>query len=251
MDTVPALVTLTLWGVAPSRVPAATTRMGLDQRHLRRTPGLRFAKMLTTTECQSVTIRNGELAHWGLLAVWDDEPSALAFATGTTHQRWAALSQERLDLDLRPLACRGSWARQSPFGDPPPRQVPGPVAAITRARVRSAPVTGGRWSAPVPPLGVDRRQSSGLLLAVGIAEAPIGLLGTFSLWESAAALADFAHRRQPHSEAIALTTGDHGWYAEELFARFEVTRADGTFAGHRPLSVASRPAVRSAAPAAR
>jgi hypothetical protein len=68
---------------------------------------------------------------------------------------------------------------------------------------------------------------------VGIGEAPVGLQGTFSLWEDAAALVDFAHRRGPHRDVIARTAAE-GWYAEELFARFRVLAVEGTFAGRTP-----------------
>jgi hypothetical protein len=79
-------------------------------------------------------------------------------------------------------------------------------------------------------VSADLRQVAGLRLAVGIGEAPIGLQGTFSVWESGAALNDFAHRREPHIDAVRRTATE-GWYAEELFARFEVLSAHGTFAG--------------------
>ena len=71
-------------------------------------------------------------------------------------------------------------------------------------------------------------------LAVGIGEAPVGLQGTFSVWSDTAALRDFAYRSAPHQQAIA-DTGRIGWYAEELFARFRVLSATGSYAGHDPL----------------
>ena len=96
-----------------------------------------------------------------------------------------------------------------------------------------------RRSDSAPDDGNDRQhhprphRGPGLRLAVGIGEAPIGLQGTFSLWDSPAALNDFAHRREPHVDAIRRTATE-GWYAEELFARFEVLSVDGEFAG-RPV----------------
>jgi len=45
------------------------------------------------------------------------------------------------------------------------------------------------------------------------------LQGTFSLWESASAVRDFAYRGQAHQKAIA-DTARYKWYSEELFARF-------------------------------
>jgi len=65
-----------------------------------------------------------------------------------------------------------------------------------------------------------------LVSAIGIGEAPIGLQGTFSLWESGDAVRNFAYRGEAHKAAIAATHRED-WYAEELFARFAVTRSNG------------------------
>jgi hypothetical protein len=88
------------------------------------------------------------------------------------------------------------------------------------------------WRA-VPPVSADLHRSPGLRLAVGIGEAPVGLQGTFSLWDTDDSLTDFAHRRGPHVEAIR-RTAEVGWYAEELFARFAVLSVEGTFDGMTP-----------------
>lgn len=228
----PALphVTLTFWGVSASAVPGAVSRMALDRRHLRRAPGLQFAKLLGTGDGRTFTVRDADPKHWGLLAVWDSPEAAAGFAGGVTHRRWESLAAERLDLVLRPIAARGLWAGRTPFGDPAPRRVEGPVAALTRARIRTSKAR-TFWRS-VPPVSADLHASEGLLLAVGIGEAPVGLQGTFSLWSSSAMLNDFAHRRAPHAEAVA-RTASVGWYAEELFARFEVLSARGAFAGVR------------------
>jgi hypothetical protein len=72
-------------------------------------------------------------------------------------------------------------------------------------------------------------QSPGLLNAIGIGEAPIGLQGTFSIWQDAASLRDFAYKGQAHSEAIRATSANQ-WYSEELFARFAVIEERGLLA---------------------
>ena len=227
----PSLVTLHLWGVSAGRVPCALLRMGLDRSPLRRTSGLRFGKLLGTGDGRTFTLRDADLGHWGLLAVWDSAADARAFETGPTVRGWSRLSTERLRVALRPLASRGQWSRRRPFGDPVPVQHDGPVAALTRARIATAKAL-TFWRA-VPPVSADLHRSPGLRLALGIGEAPIGLQGTFSLWDSAASLTDFAHGRAPHVEAIRRTAKE-GWYTEELFARFAVLDVEGTFAGRAP-----------------
>ena len=226
------LVLLQMWGVAGRSVPGAVRRMATQRLQLRSQPGLRFAKLMGTGDGRTFTVRDADPRHWALLTVWEDDAAAEAFVdSGGVTRSWEGIATESLTVRLRPIAARGQWARQRPFGDPTPRPTAGMVASITRARI-AARRAASFWRA-VPPVSADLRQVQGLRLAVGIGEAPIGLQGTFSLWDSSAALNDFAHRREPHIDAIRRTATE-GWYAEELFARFEVLSLKGQFAG-RPV----------------
>jgi hypothetical protein len=206
--------------------------MALDRRHLRGTRGLRFGKLLGTGNGRTFTLRDADPRHWGLLAVWDDAAAQAAFEAGPVVRAWSRISVERLVVTMEPLSSRGLWSGRHPFGDPSPRRAPGRIAAITRARLRWRRAR-AFWSA-VPPVSADLRSSPGLRFAIGIGEAPVGLQGTFSLWDDARSLAGFAHRRAPHALVIARTAAE-GWYAEELFARFEVLTVEGTFGGRDPL----------------
>jgi heme-degrading monooxygenase HmoA len=221
------LVTLTIWGVAPARIPAAVARMALDRRHLRGPGAPRFAKLLGTGDGRTFTVRDADPRHWGLLATWDDAAAADAFEKGPLHRGWAERAEETLDVRLRPLASRGRWSRREPFGDPEPERTGGPVASITRARIRPGKAL-TFWRA-VPPVSADLTRERGPALAIGIGEAPIGLQGTFSLWHSNADLVAFA--RRPAHAAVVARTPETGWYAEELFARFAVLQVRGTFGG--------------------
>jgi hypothetical protein len=229
---VPEVVTLHLWGVPLHRVPGAVTRMATHRALLGRGPGRPgFAKLLGTGDGRTFTVRDADPRHWGMLATWDRAADAQAFERDRVVRSWARVAEERLRVTLRPLASRGEWSRRRPFGDPVPTRHDGPVAALTRARItvrRSASF----WRS-VPPVSADLHRSSGLRLAVGIGEAPIGLQGTFSLWDSAGSLSDFAHGRAPHQEVVR-RTAELGWYAEELFARFAVLDVEGTFEGRAP-----------------
>lgn len=133
---------------------------------------------------------------------------------------------------MTPLSSRGRWARTEPFGSPVPRKVAddAPVASITRARIRPTRAL-SFWKA-VPPVSTDLATIDGLRLAFGIGEAPIGLQGTFSLWESSSALTDFAYRRAAHVDVVRRTVPEQ-WYAEELFARFAVHSVTGSLGAFR------------------
>jgi heme-degrading monooxygenase HmoA len=225
------LVTLHLWGVPAHAVPAALLHMAADRPALRRTAGLRFAKLLGTGTGATFTPRDADPRRWGLLAVWDDDDAVAAFEDGPVVRRWQRLADEQWAVRLRPLSAHGRWSGREPFGTPRPQRWDGPVAAITRARL--SPRKALRFWRAVPPVSTDLSASPGLRLALGIGEAPIGLQGTFSLWDSASALNGFAYGRAPHA-AVVRRTAEERWYAEELFARFAVLSAQGTVDGYDP-----------------
>lgn len=219
MEPVPALVTLHVWRIAPASVPKALARMAIDRGRARRTPGVRFAKMLGTG--RGFSLRESDPTRWAKLSTWS-APGPDPVATA-----WSHLADETLRLELRPLLSTGLWSRRAPFGNPTPSRYEGQVAALTRARlVPSRAVT--FWRA-VPPVLADLASSPGLRTALAVGEAPVGLQGTFSVWDSPAALNRFT-LGTAHQEAITQTTRI-GWYAEELFARFEVLGAEGTLNG--------------------
>jgi hypothetical protein len=206
--------------------------MAGDRGLLGRTVGLRFAKLLGTGDGRTFTIRDADRNRWGLLATWDKAADASAFEAGPVARGWGRIADERLRVDLRPLTSRGQWSGREPFGTPEPdRAYDGPVAALTRARIRASRMV-TFWRA-VPPVSADLHGAAGLRLAVGVGEAPIGLQGTFSLWDSPAAVTEFAYRRPAHVAAVR-RTAEVGWYSEELFARFAVLAVDGSVGGRTP-----------------
>ncbi len=225
-------VVLTVWGVPLARMPLALLRMGYERLSLRSVPGLRFAKLLGTGDGRTFTLRDADPRHWALLTVWESAEQAAAFKESGVHRRWNSIASERLEVAMTPLSSRGRWARTEPFGSPVPRKVAddAPVASITRARIRPTRAL-SFWKA-VPPVSTDLATIDGLRLAFGIGEAPIGLQGTFSLWESSSALTDFAYRRAAHVDVVRRTVPEQ-WYAEELFARFAVHSVTGSLGAFR------------------
>ncbi|MCW2503683.1 MAG: putative spheroidene monooxygenase [Actinomycetia bacterium] len=228
----PALVTVHVWRVPPASVPAALLRVARDKLTLRRTPGLRFGKLLGTGRDGSFSAREPDLRRWALVATWDD-PEAPGRAPVLA--RWDRSAPERWRLDLRPLAAKGSWAGARPFGDPRPQRWDGPVAVLTRARL--APRRAAAFWAAIPPVTSDLAGCDGLLAAVGMGEAPLGWQGTLSVWRDVPALREFAYGSAAH-RAVIERTARTGWYAEELFARFGVVRSSGTVNGTDPLPCA-------------
>ena len=227
----PAVVSLHLYGVDGLGVAKALGHMGFDRRPLRRLPGATFVKLLGTGSGRTFTPRDADPHHWGVLACWRDADGPERYEASNSHRSWSHISHEQARILMRPLASRGTWAGRTPFGDPIAHRWDGPVAAVTRARIKPSQWR-TFWSA-VPPVSGDLSVVEGMRLALGIGEAPVGLQGTFSIWDSGAALTEFAHRRSPHVEVMR-RTHDVRWYAEELFARFALLDVRGTYDG-RPV----------------
>lgn len=221
------MVCLTVWGVPTGRVPGALLRMATHRRPVADAPGIRFAKLLGTGRGRTFTVGDADPRHWALLTVWGDDGSADAFAAGRVHRSWDAIAEERLDIRMTPVSSRGSWSGHEPFSPVCPPTT-GPVASITRARIR--PATMLAFHRAVPPAAAAIAGAPGLELAFGIGEAPVGLQATFSLWRSAADLRRFAYVGPAHAEVIRRARQGR-WFSEELFARFSVRSASGSLGG--------------------
>lgn len=230
----PRLVTLDVWTVAARDVPRALWRMAADRPVLPRLPGARFTKLLGTGDGRTFTVRDADPLRWAALVAWDDVADAERFETSRPARAWAGIARERVQFRLAPRSSRGRWSGREPFGPAgagPAGDGDGPVASITRARLH--PHRAASFWRAVPPVAAELHAVPGLRCAFGIGEAPLGFQGTFSLWDSAGALSAFAHRGPAHRDVMVRTPRE-GWYAEELFARFDVVGVRGTLDGRTP-----------------
>ena len=191
---------------------------------MRKLPGLTFYKLMGTGSGKTFTVRDADLNHWCVLSVWETQEDSLAYLTSKPARQWRKIALTEANIELEPLSAKGTWAKKSPFGNPVPEKWDGLTAALTRASIKP------RWWRDfwrsVPPVSADLNSTSGLITSLGIGEAPIGLQGTFSLWENGKALRDFAYKGQAHQRAIE-ATAQYNWYAEELFSRFAVRHVRG------------------------
>ena len=232
-EPVPALVTLHVWRVPRRQISRAVVRMAVDRRPVRRTPALRFAKLLGTGAGRTFSLRDSDPTRWALLSTWTSRDAAGAFEGSAVARHWQRIAAETWRADLLPLAARGRWSRREPFGAPRGTRWDGPVAALTRARI--VPRRAITFWRAVPPVAADLHGQPGLRAALGVGEAPVGVQGTFSVWDDADALREFAYRRPAHQAAIQRTSEER-WYGEELFARFAVVGSVGTLSGCDPLA---------------
>jgi hypothetical protein len=210
------------WRIKPFFMPIAILNMATNKLLLKKVSGIGFIKLLGTGKGESFTPKDADQFRWGIL-VTIKESQLPALENSFVLKLWRKISNNHYRAILKPISSHGLWSKQDPF-KVEKFEWNGKVAAVTRARIvwrKNLQF----WKA-VPPVTESLHQSPGLINAIGIGEAPIGLQGTFSLWESAAALRDFAYKGSAHVAAIAATER-YKWYSEELFARFAVINEQG------------------------
>jgi heme-degrading monooxygenase HmoA len=216
------------------KVPLTMARLGVDRPQLDRVEGLHFWRLLGTGRGND-TGPSADLSRTALFAVWDDESDLERFLmTHRIARRWNG-ADEAWHVRLRSLGGHGQWRGVDPLDGMEPGHRGGPVAIITRADVRRQ--AGRAFGRAAREVDTELHTADGLVDVVGVGEAPVGRLATFSLWESMAAVKKFAYAMPRHREVIEQTR-DGNWYSEEMFARFEPYGSTGTWDGRDPLASA-------------
>ena len=211
------------WQIEKKKIPFALSRMALNRRAVRNFPGVTFAKLLGCGTGERFTPSDADPLRWGIL-IAIEEDQVEAFDKSAVVTRWRENSRSEFRALLSPISSHGQWSKKEPFSLST-KSSDGAIVAITRARISL--LGNFRFWKAVPPVTTSLHNSPGLISAIGIGEAPIGLQGTFSIWESSQALRDFAYKGEAHTQVIA-DTKKYQWYSEELFARFAVLELRGS-----------------------
>ncbi|BCX02071.1 MAG: hypothetical protein KatS3mg053_0009 [Candidatus Roseilinea sp.] len=229
-----SLTSLTLMRFSGPARAWMMAQLALARPALRRIPGLRFWKLLGMGDGFSL---RPDLGAYGLLAVWASPEHADAFYDqATVMRRFRSRADEVWTVRMVATQARGAWSGVNPF-QPVAPPGPGPLCVLTRATIRWRRLI-AFWSR-VPETNRSLSDVPGLVLSVGIGEAPVVRQATFSLWRSEADMRAFAYRAPAHAEVIRRTR-EEAWYAEDLFARFIPLSSEGTWRGDDPLARARR-----------
>jgi hypothetical protein len=192
-----------------------------------RAPGLRYGVVTTTAPLSGHYLPRPSLGSVGLIAMWESEPALDDFLADDPLARSLA---DGWRVRLAPTHVFGAWPS---LGDLVPHRLAmsddEPAAVITLGRLRlSQTLPFLRASARAEALAV--RQPA-LLLSTGLARPP-AIVATFSLWQSTAAMRQYASgTSEPGHRAASVAHARRPFHHESTFMRFRPYRAEGSWPG--------------------
>lgn len=205
--------------------------LGVHRLALRSVEGLEFWRLMGTGKGND-TSPSVDMRRTAMFAVWSSEADFERFmASHAVARRWSR-EVESWATRMKVVSGGGAW-RGVRVGELVEHvSADGPIAVVTRANVRlrkwrTFGIAGG-------PVDADLHRADGLINVVGIGEAPVGKLATFSLWRSARHIEQWAYGSSEHLEVMRRTR-DERWYSEEMFVRFAPYGSTGTWDGRDPL----------------
>ncbi|GFE64603.1 hypothetical protein KIN_16770 [Litoreibacter roseus] len=199
---------------------------------MKRIRDLQFWKLFGSGTGEGFTpVPNTEV--YAILAVWPSFDIAKSrLEDEGLFNRYRNKCAEHWTVFLQTSSVRGRWSDANPF-EPGTATDDGPIAALTRATIK--PSVALQFWKRVPAISTVIGSDSSVLFKIGVGEVPWFHQVTFSIWPDLTSMSHFARKDGPHARAIkAVRAGD--WFSEELYARFAVREAVGSWQGKNPLA---------------
>ncbi len=209
-----------------SSIPWGFSRLVIGKYPFKNVPGIKFVKVLGCGKHGGFDL-NPSFNKQGLLCVFDSMERAQDFLnTSNIIENYKKHSSEFFSVLLQAYSSKGSWSKNT-LQITQEAPLTGPIAGITRASIKfsKAPEF---WS-KAPPAQESLERDPGCLLAAGIGEAPYLRQATFTMWESTAAMDQYA-RSGAHLQAIQ-TAYKGEFFTESMFTRFVPINPNGIWRG--------------------
>ena len=189
-------------------------------------PGLQFCKVLGSGFNGGFSTKPS-LTKQGFFCVFDSAQNAAHFEDAPLVKAYRDHAHEFFLTSLQAYSSRGSWSgfSMSCTNTNPP--VNGPIASLTRASIR--PSKAMQFWAKAKPAEDAIKLASGKILTAGVGEAPYFRQATFTIWDDAQSLEQYA-QQGAHLSAIKAAYGQ-SYFCESMFTRFRVLKAQGTWQG--------------------
>jgi hypothetical protein len=201
------------------------------------TPGLRYAETTITAGLGGSALPVPQPGRAGLIAAWDDDEALDRYlADGRGAARFAASWHVR----ALPLRVSGAWPEMPGLPEAElPVDAEEPVAVLTLGWLRLTRVV--RFLRVGAPAEAEVAEEPAVLVASGLARPP-HLVSTFSVWSSAAAMREYAHRERGAHRAAIGADRERPFHHRSAFIRLRPYLSRGTWEGRDPLRGLLRPA---------
>jgi heme-degrading monooxygenase HmoA len=183
---------------------------------------LRFYKLMGTGK-NGTFDKIPDLTQWAILLVTENKSADFYQLAGNFITKWIKLfAKQQTNFYLTPIEGHGLWDGQQVFGKLPPKgDYEGKIAVLTRATIKLSKLK-YFWQ-NVAPVASQMATAKGFITSYGVGEIPWVKQATFSVWESKAAMKEFAYNMPQHKEVIVKTRKQQ-WYSEDMFTRFTVDK---------------------------
>lgn len=215
-------VTLTIIKYPTRFIPFAFLAMAIHRLPLWRNKNISFFKLMGTGK-NGTFDKMPDLNQWAIMAAHSDYLDAITIENlyGQFIAKWLkSFRCTAVIYLLEPIEGHGTWDGKKPFGNLPAKsEYEGKIAVITRATIKLNKLK-YFWQ-NVAPIAEKMVTAKGFLKSYGVGEIPWIKQATFSIWESKAAMKNFAYGMKEHAEVIQKTR-QQKWYSEDMFTRFKV-----------------------------
>ncbi|MFN0083551.1 MAG: spheroidene monooxygenase [Ferruginibacter sp.] len=215
-------VTLTIIKYPTRFIPFAFFAMAIHRLPLWRNKNISFFKLMGTGK-NGTFDKTPDLHQWAIMAAHKEYLNAITIENiyGKFIAEWLnSFKCASTIYLLQPIEGHGTWDGEKPFGDLPAKsEYEGKIAVITRATIKLNKLK-YFWQ-NVAQVAKKMVTAEGFLTSYGVGEIPWIKQATFSIWESKAAMKNFAYGMKEHAEVIQKTRRQK-WYSEDMFTRFKV-----------------------------
>jgi spheroidene monooxygenase len=201
------------------------SRYILGKRPFQHIPGLQFCKVLGSGLNGGFST-TPSLTKQGFFCVFDTADHAARFQESSPILKaYQDHAHEFFIATLQAYSSRGSWSGFSMSCSDPNPPSSGPIASLTRASIR--PSKAVQFWKKAKPAEDAIAHASGKILTAGVGEAPYFRQATYTIWDNAHCLEQYA-QQGAHLAAIKAAYGQT-YFSESMFTRFRVMSARGVW----------------------
>lgn len=216
--------------IADTGLPAALRALARQPRP-DRVAGLTYARTVTTAPINERLLPAPQPGRVGMIAAWESDAALDAFAG--EHPVGAILARG-WEARMRPLRVSGAWPQIPGLPSTPlPVDEAEPIAALTLGHPRPGRALPFLRSAAAAE--ADAVRDGAMVASSGLARLP-GLVSTFSIWRSFAAMREYAYGQGGAHRAAVGADRERPFHRASAFIRLRPYASRGSWGGGDPLA---------------